>query len=222
MDAPAEQRAAFIRRTYAHLAGAVVVFIGLVAALLQWSGAGALAQRMTEGYTWLLVLGIFMVVSYVADRWARSDTSAGVQYLGLGLLVAAYAVVFLPLLYVATYYVGGDVIVTAGLITGALFFGLTGVVFITRKDFSFLRSILMIGGMLALGLIVCSILFSFNLGLVFSFAMVALAAVGILYTTSNILHEYRPDQHVAASLALFASLAMMFFYILRILIALRD
>lgn len=220
-EAPADARAAFIRRTYGHLAVALAAFAALEAALLQWSGAEALAARMTEGMNWLLVLGVFMVATWIADRWARSEVSSGIQYLGLALMVAAYAILFLPLLYIATNYVGPDVIVNAALLTGALFFGLTAVVVTTRKNFSFLRGILAVIALLALGLIVASILFGFSLGLWFSFAMVGLAAGMILYTTSNILFEYRTDQHVAASLALFAAVAMLFFYILRILIALR-
>jgi FtsH-binding integral membrane protein len=46
--------------------------------------------------------------------------------------------------------------------------------------------------------------------------MVAFAGAAILYDTSNILHRYRTDQHVAASLSLFASVALLFWYILSI------
>jgi len=67
-------------------------------------------------------------------------------------------------------------------------------------------------------LIVCSIFFGgFNLGVWFSGAMVGLASGYILYDTSNVMHHYRTDQHVAASLALFASVALLFWYILQLL-----
>ena len=42
------------------------------------------------------------------------------------------------------------------------------------------------------------------------------AGVAVLYDTSNIMHHYPQDKHVAASMALFASIAMMFYYILRL------
>jgi FtsH-binding integral membrane protein len=74
----------------------------------------------------------------------------------------------------------------------------------------------MIGGFVALGLIVASFLFGFELGLLFSAGMVLLAGASILYTTSNLLHHYRTDQHVAAALELFAAVALLFWYILRI------
>jgi uncharacterized protein len=101
-----------------------------------------------------------------------------------------------------------------------MFAGLTAVTFITRKDFSFLGSILTIGGFIALGVIVCSVLFGFNLGLFFSVVMVIFASAAILYDTSNVLHHYSTKQHVAASLELFASVALLFWYILQIVMSL--
>jgi FtsH-binding integral membrane protein len=52
--------------------------------------------------------------------------------------------------------------------------------------------------------------------------MVAFAGAAILYETSNILHHYRPNQHVAASLSLFASVALLFWYVLRIFMGSRN
>jgi FtsH-binding integral membrane protein len=215
-------RAGFIRRTYLHLAGAVFAFVVLEAIILQLPFAGTLVGLMTGGFGWLLVLGAFIGVSFLADRWARSDTSPQIQYVGLGLFVVAEAILFLPLLYIASYYASSNVIPTAAAITGFLFLGLTAVVFFTRKDFSWMRSILTIGGFIAMGFIVASILFGFSLGLLFSVVMVAYAGGAILYDTSNILHHYRTDQHVSASLTLFASVALMFWYVLRIVMASDD
>ena len=215
-------RGAFIRRTYAHLAGAIGLFILLEAALVNSSFGAKLAGTMlSTRYGWLLVLGGFMVVGWIADKWARSVDSPPMQYLGLLLYVVAETIIFLPLLYMAASYGGGDTIKIAGLLTLTLFAGLTGTVFITGKDFSFMRGALMLGGFVALGLIVASILFGFSLGLLFSVGMVVLAGGYILYYTSNVLHHYRTDQHVAASLALFAAVALMFWYILRIFMS-RD
>jgi len=90
-------------------------------------------------------------------------------------------------------------------------------VFSTRKDFSFLRGILMWGGIIALVLIIGGVLFGFQLGTFFSVAMIALAGGAILYDTSNVLHHYPEDRYVAASLELFASVALMLWYVLRLL-----
>jgi len=95
-------------------------------------------------------------------------------------------------------------------------------VFITKKDFSFLRSGLMMATGAALMLIIMSLAFGFNLGLVFSVGMVLLAAAYILYQTSQVLAHYDPRQHVAAALALFSSIALMFWYVIRIFMRMRE
>lgn len=215
-------RAEFIRKTYTHVALSVLAFIIIEYFLLNWSGAQNLVIKMVDGYNWLIVLGVFMFVSHFADKWARSSTSKQTQYMGLGLYIIAEAFIFLPILYIATYKIGSQVIGSAGIVTLGMFAGLTMVVFTTRKDFSFMRSILNVGGMVALGVIAASILMGFSLGLLFSAIMVAFASGAILYTTSNVIHHYRTDQYVAASLSLFASVMLLFWYILRIFIALDD
>ncbi len=220
--AGASARAEFIRQTYNHLAFAILGFIGVETLLLQWSGAEGLVRIMVGGYSWLIVLGAFMAVSWLADSWARSDTSPQMQYLGLGLYVVADAVIFLPLLYTAANFSSPDVIPTAGIMTGLLFVGLTYTAFTTKKDFSFLRGILSLGGFVALGIIVAGIMFGLSLGIFFAGIMVAYAAGAILYTTSNIIHHYHTGQHVAAALALFASVALLFWYVLHILMSLAD
>ena len=216
------ERAAFIRRTYAHLAVALIAFIGLEYYLVNAPFAANLAMTMTGGFSWLIVLGLFMVVSHFANKLALSGGSQQSQYLGLGLFVIAEAIVFLPLLFLASQYGGPGLIPSAGLMTLVLVGAITATVFITRKDFSFMGSILSVGGIVALGFIVCSMLFGFSLGLVFASVMVVFAAGSVLYSTSNVLHQYRTDQHVAAALSLFASVALLFFYILQVLMSLAG
>ncbi len=224
-EAPVSARVAFIRRTYTHLTGAIVAFALIEAVLLNLPGIDEAMVRFfgLGSMTWLIVLGGFMVVSWVAERWANSDASQGVQYAGLGLYVLAEAAIFLPLLWYADRFFSHEqVIAKAGIVTLTTFAGLTLGVLITKKDFSFLRTALYVGGMLAFGLILASIFFGFSLGLVFCVAMVAFACAAILYHTSNVLHHYRTDQHVAASLTLFASVALLFWYVLQIFLRSRD
>jgi FtsH-binding integral membrane protein len=153
----------------------------------------------------------------LAERWAVSETSSATQYFGLGVFVVAEAIIFVPLLYLATYYANDpNVILKAGVVTIGLFLGITATVFLTRSDFSWLAPVLGIGGFAALGFIVASALFGFTLGNVFAFAMVAFAGTAILYNTSNVLHRFNTNQYVAAALTLFASIALLFWYILRI------
>jgi len=95
-------------------------------------------------------------------------------------------------------------------------------VFVTKKDFSFLGPVLSVGTLIALGVIVAGILFGFTLGLFFCFAMVALISGSILYNTSNVMLHYPTDMHVAAALELLADVAILFWYIVRIVMALNS
>jgi FtsH-binding integral membrane protein len=221
-QASVEDRAGFIVRTYLHLVGAIFAFVFLEAGLFLSGLAQSISQTifMTGRMGWILVLVAFIGVSWIADRWARSDAGPAMQYAGLGLYVVAEAVIFMPLLWIAGQLDPGA-IPTAGLVTLVLFGGLTGIVFLTRKDFSFLRGILGVAALGALGVIIASAIFGFSLGVLFSGAMVVLAGGYILYYTSNVLHHYRTNQHVAAALALFSAVALLFWYVLRIFLAAR-
>ncbi len=223
IEAEVSERVEFIRRTYLHLAGAIMAFVFIEYLLIQSNFAlPFLNFAFGSSINWMIILGLFIVVANVADGWAHSGRSVQMQYLGLGLYVTAEAVLFLPLLAIAASYSSPDVIPSAGILTLAVFGGLSAVVFISKKDFSFLRMGLIGASFLALGLIITSLVVGFNLGVVFSIAMVGLASGYVLYDTSKVLHHYRTDQHVAASLALFASIALMFWYILRIFFALGS
>jgi len=218
-DALPAERARFIRNTYLHLAAAILAFVVLEGFLFTSGAAYSIMSVLQLGgsMSWLIVLGAFMGVSWLASSWANSQTSTGMQYIGLALYVVAEAIIFVPMLFIAANASSdGSVIPKAGIVTLGLFLGISSVVFLTRKDFSFLGPILAIGGFVALGFIVASILFGFSLGSVFAFIMVAFAGSAILYETSNVLHRYHTTQHVAASLTLFAAIALLFWYILSI------
>lgn len=212
-----QTRAAFIRKTYLHLAAAILAFVVLEFFFFTSGVARVMFELMTMKNAWFVVLALFMGASFLANWWANSSTSKPMQYLGLALYVFIEAVIFVPLLAIALYYSGdGAIIAKAGIVTLSLFAGLTATVFITKSDFSFLGPILMIGGFVALGVILASMLFGFNLGSIFAFIMVAFAGSAILYNTSNVMHRYNETQYVAASLSLFASIALLFWYILSI------
>ena len=219
-DAALDARAAFIRRTYLHVFGAIAAFVGLEAIVFN---VEAIREPLVLaiGQNWWMALVAFMIVSWVAGHWAQSGTSQGVQYLGLALYVLAEAVIFVPLLWIAGQ-VGEDIIPMAAGLTLFIFGGLTVAVMLTRQDFSFLRGILWLGMIAAVGLVFASMIIGFQLGIVFVVAMIVLLCGFILYDTSNILHHYNTDQHVAASLALFASIATLFWYVIQLLMHLSD
>lgn len=221
VESEQSDRAQFIKNTYLHLAYAVLGFIAVEYYLINHTSLGQMMmQFLSKGaMMWLVVLGGFMGISWVSQSMA-STANKGMQYAGLALFVVGESIIFLPMLFMAASY-SPDAIMQAAIATGGLFLALTVVAFTSKKDFSFLGGMLKVGFIIALALIGASIMFGFNLGLLFSAAMILLAAGSILYSTSNIIHRYHTSQYVAASIALFASVATLFWYILRILMS-RD
>lgn len=215
-----EARGAFIWRTYSHVALAILAFVGIESWLFSNGYAERIAVSML-GVSWLLVLGAFMLVGWGATRVAHTVASPALQYAAFAAFIVAEAIIFVPLLFIANSIGGYTMIESAAGVTLLGVAALTAVVFITRKDFSFLRGILFWGFMLAMVAIVGGLLFGFELGTWFSVAMIGFAGAAVLYDTSNILHHYSEDRHVAAALQLFASIAMMFWYVLQLFMS-RD
>ena len=217
------ERAGFIQRTYLHLGGAVAAFILLEGLLLTLIPAQTVQGllRVAGGWAPLVILVAYMAVSWVARSWAESAVSPKVQYLGLSLYVVAEALIFVPLLHIAMRH-GPSIPLQAALITALLFGGLTAFVFLTKSDFSSWGKYLWLAGLAAFGAAVAGACFGFSLGLFFSAAMVVLLCAYILYDTSNVMHHYGVQQHVAASLALFASVSTLMWYVTRILISMND
>ncbi len=221
VKAEPDARAAFIRRTYLHLTGAIALFtlgeviafkIGFAASWFSWVvGLGR--------FGWLLFVLMIVGGGWVAEKMAKSGNRK-IEYAGLGLYICGEILIFIPILFIATHFCPPSVLYQAIVITLALVAGLSMVVFTTRQDFSFLGSVLAVGGMLAAGTIICGLFFGFNLGLAFASLMILFASGCILYTTSKVLHFYPVDGHVGASLELFAAVMLLFWYVLRILMIL--
>ncbi|HOX24682.1 MAG TPA: Bax inhibitor-1 family protein [Candidatus Krumholzibacteria bacterium] len=215
----ASMRGAFLQRVYGHLAAAVAVFT-LIEVFLFKSGIVYPLTNALVGVNWLIVLGGFMVTGWLGRSFAYRAGSVGSQYLGLGLYIVAQAIIFAPLLAVANVYVPGA-IQNAALITLLGFTLLTMLALSMRRDFTFLGGILRWAGIVALAAIIGSVVFHFSLGTWFSVGMVALAGAAVLYDTQRILVTFPDDRHVGAALELFASIALMFWYVLRLLIGSR-
>ncbi len=232
-------RVAFLRRTYAHLGGALVVFTLLTAGMMKYATHFSLSLA-TRGGSFggaILALVLFMLVAWGAQRLAQSETSKALQYLGLGLGVVLWSVLAQPIIWYTVVKFGNpaDIVTADGIhaalsakaatiigeavvITLAIFIGLTATVFVSRKDFSFLRGTLSIATFAILGFGLASLLFgSFTMSLVYSAFVIALMAGYILYETSIIMTVFRPTQHVSAALMLFGTIINLFIQILRIL-----
>jgi len=219
-EAPLSERQLFIRKTYTHLLLAALAFVGL-----SWFfytvgvGERILGLIGESQYGWLMVLGGFMVVGWLASGLAAT-ARAGLAYLGLSLYVVAEALIFSPIILIAHDYYPG-ILPQAAILTGLGFAALTSYVFTTKKDFSFLGPALAVIGICAVGAIVLGAVFGFTLGTWFSALMILFACGAILYSTSKVLHKYTSTQYVAAALELFAAIALLFWYVLRLLMDLR-
>jgi uncharacterized protein len=218
-------RGEFITRVYQHLLVAIGAFIAFEALLINLGVAEALWDFFADNSgAWLLLLGGFMVVNWLATMAAHDILEPSRQYAGLFGMAAAQAVIFAPFLH---YFLvvrpnGDSEVVAAAIITIAGFAGLTAIAFVTRRDLSFLRPILLWGGVSALVLIGAAVLFGLNLGIWFSVAMIALAGAAILYQTQTILRRYPAEAYVGASVQLFASVMLLFWYVLRLLGQVRS
>jgi hypothetical protein len=217
------ERVAFYKKTYAHVAGGVLVFVLFEYLLLQSDTIVEFMLSMTEGYKWLLMLGGFMLATNYAEGMAMKTSDKNMQYLAYSIYIFFEALIFVPMIYIAAYYMesGPEILNQAAIVTIALFTGLSAVVLLSKKDFSFLKTGLTIGFFIAIGLIIAGTIFGFNLGLWFSVAMCLLAGGCILYQTSNLVNKYGVEDYIPASLGLFASLMLLFWYILRIFMS-RD
>lgn len=216
------EKAEFYKKTYLHVAISLLAFIVVEALLINVVPPEIIGLMFAQKYAWLLIIGVFWLASFLAQKWSLSQ-SKSTQYFGLSFYILLEAIIFLPLIYMAVAQTGGgDVIFQAATLTIAMFAGISAVAFTSKRDFSFLRNIIMIGGFVAIGLIVAGIIFGFNLGLWFSVGMVILASVTILYQTSKLKDSYGTDQYVGAALQLFSSIMLLFWYILRILMSRRS
>ncbi len=216
------EKANFYKKTYLHVALSILTFIGVETILLKIVPAELIAMMFAKRYIWLLIIGVFWLASVLASKWSLSQ-SKSTQYLGLGFYILLEAIIFMPLLFIASNIEGGaDVIFQAATLTIAMFSGISAVAFTSKRDFSFLRNIIVIGGFISIGLIVGGMIFGFNLGLWFSVGMVILASATILYQTSKLKDSYGTDQYVGAALQLFASIMLLFWYILSILMNRRS
>lgn len=215
-----ESRSGFLMKTYAHVVGAIAAFVGIEVLLFQSGIAMQIAAPLANN--WLLVIGGLVLVSYLVSRFATSAYSKPVQYGVLAAFVAVEALIFVPLIFAAVAYAGSAILSQAALITLGMLAAVSVVVYVFRANFTFLGPFLAILGIAALGLIVASLLFGFQLGIWFSFAMVTYATGAMLYQTSKIQYEYGEGEYVAASVGLLASIFLMLWYVIQLLLGTQE
>ena len=217
ISAAAEERATFLQRTYLMLLAGVGVFAGTI-----WAADNVPAIQNLAIGLWrthpLLVLALLFGAGFGVRAVANKHPINLVAYF-------AYAFFFGLLLAPASLYAAEfapDVLSQAVVVTLLVFSGLTAYVFVSGKDFSFMRGALVIASLILFAVLIGGWIFGYTMGLWMSVAFVALYAGFILYDTSRILHHYPTNAHVAAAIELFVSLIMLFQWILNLLLSMND
>jgi uncharacterized protein len=229
VNATVDDRKTFIRKTYAHLTAAIYGLVLVEFLYFKTLPLGEWVPNLfQQQFGWLALFGGYMVISWIAQSWAISGATLGKQYAGLVSYVLAFSVILCPLLWIANHYAmrfgneSYNAITVAAIATFVVFGLLTAIVFVSKSDFSFLGPILGITSFVILAIIALGAFGLLNLGTIFCVAVAVFACGAILYDTSNVLHKYRTEQYVAASLALFASVGILFWYILQIVISMSS
>jgi len=112
---------------------------------------------------------------------------------------------------------GGQLVMTAMGASGAIFLGLSGYALVSRRDFNFMGSFLMVGILVGFLAGIVAILFQMPaLSLAVSAVFVLLMAGLILYETSNIVHGGETN-YIMATVTLFVSIFNLFTSLLHLL-----
>jgi len=223
--------AQFYRKTYGLVALAFAGFASLLylffitpVAGLFMNTIGAMYNSL-GGFTWLIVMLAFWAGTYYAQKLASNRADRSSQYAGLGLYVVLEALIFIPLITVVALSTKGnvgDILIPACTLTGALVLGLTIAVQFTQVDFSFLRVIITIGSICAIGAIIMFAIMGINPGTWFALAMILLMASVILYQTHVIKNNCSTEDYVIAAFILFSAFVTLLWYVIQFFLGRRS
>lgn len=229
IGASVDQRLDFIRKVYLTMFSGLVVFaatmagmvIGAAAQIPVLSEAAALAIQIPPIVSFIvLIASSFLVHSLAMVRV--------VNLVAMYFFAALWGFITFPLVLFAIAVAGVEVVFQALGLTTLVFGGLTGYVFITRKDFSFMGGFLFVGLMMLIGAALIAMIAGM-MGYQLSFVSTGLAIVStllfmgyVLYDTSNVLNHYSTDMVVPAALALMVDFIILFRNILYLLLASRN
>lgn len=172
---------------------------------------------LTTRFGMIAALILLNVIPWVAMA-ARHNPALGVSVLVLDGFLAG--IVLSPMLFFASLVAPG-LILAALMITGAVFLAITGYVFVSKREFSAPRG-LMLGLFVAVS--AAAILNMFLhigwLGLLISAGVGIMGVFGLVYSTSGVLRSADSDSPIPGALALFAGLFNVFVATLNILLRL--
>lgn len=224
--------ASFYRKTYGLVALAFAGFAGLLYTFFQLTPVAVIfmntlggLHNSLGGFSWLIVLGVFWAGTYFAQKLAANRASRESQYAGLGLYVLLQALIFIPLISIVAMTTKGnigEILIPACTLTGALVLGLTLAVQLTQVDFSFLRIVITVGTICAIGAIIMFSIMGINPGTWFALAMILLMASVILYQTHVIKNQCSTEDYVMAAFILFSAFVTLLWYVIQFFMGRRS
>ena len=195
-----------LRQTYA-LLSMTLLFSAVTAGISMFLGLPPM--------TYLISIGIAMLLMFfVMPKVANSSAGIGVVFaitgllgLGLGPILTMYA----------SLANGPQIIATALGGTGAIFLALSGYALVTKRDFSFLHSFLMVGFLVVILAAVANIFLGIGgLSLALSVMIILLMSGFILFDTSRIINGQETN-YVMATIGMYMSIFNIFISLLQLL-----
>ncbi|HEV7374890.1 MAG TPA: Bax inhibitor-1/YccA family protein [Pyrinomonadaceae bacterium] len=209
-EASLSERLSFIRKVYGLFFAATLFAIGGV--LLGFAYEPLMVFAFEHPFIMLFaMLGGVMGATAVRHK-------PGINLVALFGFTTLTGVIISPLLYIISR-TNPDSILQAGILTVGIFGGLTAYVFISKKDFSFMRGLLVTGLIVVILTGLLNILFIGSSALYFAGAVATLLLFSgfVLYDTSNIIRRYPTNEYVAGALALYLDAFNIFLALLRIM-----
>src|SRR5436190_20061174 len=209
-EAGVEERVAFIRKVYG------LFFIGILFAVAGvWLGFAFPPLMIAAAqHPWIML--IVMIGAVMGTQAVRHVP--GVNLAALFGFTTLTGVIISPLLYIISRSNPASIF-QAGVLTVGIFGGLTAYVFISNRDFSFLRGMVTVGLIVVILAGLLNVLFVGSIGLGFALAVATLLLFAgfVLYDTSNIIRRYPTNEYVSGALALYLDALNIFLALLRIL-----
>jgi FtsH-binding integral membrane protein len=209
-EATVAERMGFIRKVYA------LFFLGTLFAI----GGVALGMSYEPLYEYARAHPfIMMLVMLGAVMGATAVRHVPVvNVLALFGFTTFTGIVISPLMYAVSLYNPAS-IWQAGALTVGIFGGLTAYVFISKRDFSFLRGMLWTGLIIMIigGLLNVFLVGSSALGFGLAAATLLLFSGYVLYDTSNIMRRYPTNEYIAGALDLYLDAFNIFLALIRLL-----
>jgi FtsH-binding integral membrane protein len=209
-EATLQERLGFIRKVYSLFFAATLFAIGGVLLGFAYEPFRMFALE----HPWIM---LFAVLGGVFGASALRH-KPGINLVALFGFTTLTGVMISPLLWYVSLTNPASIL-QAGVLTVGIFGGLTAYVFISNKDFSFLRGMLVTGLIVVVlaGLLNMLIVGSTALGFATAAASLLLFSGFVLYDTSNIIRRYPTNEYVAGALDLYLDAFNIFLALIRLL-----